>query len=222
MLVGPMAADRLSVLLAEAPGLERASRLAPPRLPVLPALEGVLPDGGLRPGTTTSITGIGATSLALALVAETSKESWVAAVGLPSLGLRAAAELGVELDHLVVVPDPGKKWADILAALVDAFDIVLAHPAPTRTAQRLNARVRERDAVLVAVGPWPESDVRIEGTSQTWHGIDQGHGHLAARSIDVNVTGRRAASRQRKASLWLPDHDGEVTIARNNVVRFAR
>ena len=120
-----MTADRLSVLLAEAPGLERASRLAPPRLPVLPAFEEILPDAALRPGTTLSITGSASTSLALALLARASRESWTAAVGLPSLGLRAATELGVDLDHLVVVAEPGKRSTDVLAAVVDAFDVVL-------------------------------------------------------------------------------------------------
>src|SRR5688500_1530637 len=174
MLGGPMTADRLSVLLAEAPGLERASRLAPPRLPVLPAFEGLLPDGGLRPGTTTSITGIGATSLALSLAARASHDSWVAAVALPSLGLRAATEYGIDLDHLVVVGDPGKQWPDIFAAVVDAFDVVLASPPPTRIAAKLDARVRERDAVLVVVGDWPQADVRIEGAAQAWQGIEHG------------------------------------------------
>ena len=217
-----MTADRLSVLLAEAPGLERASRLAPPRLPVLPAFEEVLPDAGLRPGTTMSLTGVGATSLAVALVARASHESWTAAVGLSSLGLRAATELGVDLEHLVVVADPGKRSTDVLAALVDAFDVVLTCPPPTRSAPKLSARVRERDAVLVVVGSWRESDLRIEGASQTWHGIGRGHGHLSARTIDITVTGRRAASRPHRATLWLPDHDGEVSIVRDNVVRLAR
>src|SRR5919106_1534888 len=101
--------DAVRALLAGSPALQRASRLAPTRLPVLPAFEDILPFGGLRPGTTIGVTGVGATSLALSLVARASRELWTAAVGLPSLGLRAAAELGVDLDHLVVVAEPGKR-----------------------------------------------------------------------------------------------------------------
>ena len=71
----------------------------------------------------------GATSLALALAAGASQAgSWVAAVGLGSLGLVAAAELGVALDRLVLVADPGRErtgWASVVAALVDGFDVVL-------------------------------------------------------------------------------------------------
>src|SRR5262245_32764926 len=65
-------------------------------LPVVDALVPLLPDGGLRRGTTASVTGVGgATSLALALVAGGSAVgSWVAAVGIPALGLAGAGEVG--------------------------------------------------------------------------------------------------------------------------------
>jgi hypothetical protein len=215
--------DRLGALLAENPSLERASRLAPRTLPVLSAFESLLPDAGLRPGTTTSITGVGAISLALSLVARATKDSWTASIGMPALGLRAADELGIDLDRFVVVDDPGKQWIDVLAALVDAFDVVLAHPPPTRHARKVSARVREQDAVLVVIGQWVESDVRIAGGTSQWHGIGRGYGHLEARTIDVTVSGRRAATRPRDATLWLPDPDGNVSLVeRDNVVRLAR
>lgn len=204
---------RLAALLAEAPGLERASQLAPPRLPVLPVFEKILPYGGLRPGTTVGITGVGATSLALALVARSSQESWTAAVGLPALGLPAAGELGVALDRLVAVPDPGTQWTSVLAALVDAFDLVIARPSHDRDARRLSGRVRERDAVLVVIGRWPECDLMLHGTTAMWHGLGRGHGHLRTRSVTVAVGGRGAASRPRHATLWLPDGDGQVSLA---------
>src|SRR5947209_19071245 len=70
-------------------------------LPVLEPLQTVLPDG-LRRGTTIGVRQ--STSLALALVAGASTEgSWLAAVGVSSLGLAAAAELGVDLEHPVVL-----------------------------------------------------------------------------------------------------------------------
>jgi hypothetical protein len=103
------------------------------RLPVLPAFDPLLPATGLRRGTTVAVgaaPGVtGATSLALALAAGASQAgSWVAAVGLGSLGLVAAAELGVALDRLVLVADPGRErtgWASVVAAMVDGFDLVL-------------------------------------------------------------------------------------------------
>ena len=84
--------------------------------------------------------------------------SWVAAVGLGSLGLVAASELGVTFEHLALVADPGREragWASVVAALVDGFDVVLVAAACRLRAadtRRLVARVRERGAVLVAVG----------------------------------------------------------------------
>lgn len=206
---------RVSTLLAETPGLERASKLTPSTLPVPAPFEDVLPARGLQLGTTLGVTGIGATSLALALVAAASKDSWTAVVGFPAMGLHAAGELGVALDRLVVVPDPGESWTPVLAALVDAFDVVLAHPPSVRLNRphRLSARVREQDAVLVVVGRWPGCDVSVAGTSAIWHGIGRGHGHLRTRTLDVMVTGRRAASRQRRTTLWLPDADGNVSRA---------
>jgi hypothetical protein len=209
-----MGTDRVSALLAEAPSLGRASQLDAPRLPVSEVFERLLPDGGLRPGTSTQVCGVGATTLALSLVARASRESWIAAVGVPSVGLRAAAELGVDLDHLVVIDDPGKRWTDVVAAVVDAFDIVLARPQlPGSEARKLAGRIRERDAVFITIGAWPDGDVRIDGSAPRWDGIERGHGHLAARMIDVAVSGRRSAARVQHATMWLPDADGEVRLA---------
>ena len=82
--------------------------------------------------------------------------SWVGVVGVPSLGLAAAAELGVALERLVLVapPAPGE-WATVAATLVDAFDVVLAAP-PRRgglaMGRRLQARVRERGRCCARCG----------------------------------------------------------------------
>jgi hypothetical protein len=226
MLAGSVT-DRVAALLATlpgGPGLERASKLDGPRLPVPTAFERLLPDAGLRPGTSTQVTGVGATTLALSLVSEASHESWVAIVGAPSLGLRAASELGVDLDHVVAISDPGKRWVDVFAAVIDAFDVVVAQPQLSmRDAHRVAGRLRERDAVLVTLGAWTESDVRIETRAPRWEGIGGGHGHLSARAIDVSVSGRRSAARVKTATLWLPNAHGEVELVeRDNVVRLAR
>ena len=204
--------DRVRALLAEAPGLEVASRIAPARMEVPEALESILPFGGLRLGTTVGITGVGATSLALALVSRASAERWTAVVGLSALCLAAAAELSVDLDRLVVVPDPREQWTHTLAAVVDAFDVVLVggqHGAP----RKINARVREQDAVLIAIGGWQESDLSIRCSSARWNGLGDGHGHLRTRTIDVRVDGRGSAARGARSTLVLPDEDGGVSLA---------
>jgi hypothetical protein len=193
------------------------------RLPVLPALEALLPGGGLRRGATVSVGSSvgGATSLALALVAEASQHgSWVAAVGVPSLGLVAADELGVALERLVLVAAPERDaWGGVVAALVDGFDLIVLHAGRTgvRTvdARRLVARARERGAVLVQLGSgWPETaDVQLEVTRARWEGLDDGHGHLQARKVRVAGGGRAEAAQPRRVDLWLPGPGGEVVPA---------
>ena len=202
------------------------------RLPVLPALEGLLPPSGLRRGTTVAVgaqPGVaGATSLALALAAGASQAgSWVAAVGLGELGLVAASEMGVAFERLVVVADPGPDragWTSVVAALVDGFDVVLVaagegaqrrpgagmRPADAR---RLVARVRERGAGLVAVGgelPGERSPLRLTLTAARWQGLGAGWGHLQGRLVTVEAAGRGEAARGRRAELWLPGADGVV------------
>lgn len=199
------------------------------RLPVLAALDGLIPGGGLRRGSTLSVDGPAATSLALAAAAAASQQgAWVAAVGFPSLGLLAAAESGLALERFVLVAAPDTRpgphneettWAAAIAALVDAFEVVLvqaSHRVRPRDARRLVARTRERDAVLVQVGSraWPEgADVTLEVADAAWQGLSKGHGHLRARRVTVVGGGRREAARPRQAELWLPSTEGTVDVA---------
>lgn len=203
------------------------------RLPVLPALEGLLPGAGLRRGATVAVGAAagasGATSLALALVAQASRTgSWVAAVGLPSLGLVAADELGVALERLVLVAAPERDaWGGVVAALVDGFDLVVLHAGRGGIrpvdARRLVARARERGAVLVLLGAgWPDgADVQLEVVRARWEGLDDGHGHLQARKVRVQQGGRGEAARPRQVDLWLPAADGEVALVEPAVLRPA-
>lgn len=206
--------------------LERAARIARPvslageqLLPVLDAFWPLLPDAGLRRGSVVAVEGAAATSLALALAAGASATgSWVGVVGVPSLGLAAAAELGVALDRLVLVapPAPGE-WATVAATMVDAFDVVLAGPprhAGTGVARRLQARVRDRGAVLCTVRASgdTEPDLTLATTAVDWQGLEPGAGYLQARRVEVRATGRRAAARPRMATLWLPDGTGTVRL----------
>lgn len=201
-------------LLEDAAGRARPVTLAGRRVvPVLDPLVPLFPDGGMRRGSTVSVAparGGGATSLALALVAAATRAgSWAAAAGPWSgeLGLVAAAELGVCLERFALVPDLAVHGPAVLAALVDAVDIILVGGAVRPgDARRLTARARERGAVLVAVGDtWPERpDLRLTVTTIRWEGVGQGFGHLRARQVEVAAAGRGAASRRRQVSVWLP------------------
>ena len=189
-------------------------------LPVLPALERLFPAGGLRRGSVVSVAG--STSLALSLLVAASREgSWCAGVGMPSLGLAAAAELGVVLERFPLVSSPARgsgpgSWAWVVAALLDAFDVVLARPPSSggvraADARRLTSRARERGAVLVVSGPWPEGpEVQLEVVGACWEGIGRGHGRLMGRRVEVVAGGRGAAARERTVALWLPHPEGGV------------
>jgi hypothetical protein len=202
-------------------GLVRPTTLARERtLPVLDALAPVVPGGALRRGSTVAVGASpgGATSLALALAAGPSAAgSWTGAVGVPTLGLAAAAELGVALSRLVMVAGPGPaEAATVVATLVDAVDVVLVgdgcriRPADER---RLIARVRERGAVLLWVGrraPGQGADLRLDVVAGRWEGVGDGHGHLRRRRVTVEAGGRREAARPRRVDLWLPAAAGGV------------
>jgi hypothetical protein len=191
-------------------------------LPVLPALRDLLPSGALERGTTVGVTGDAATSLALALIAGPSAAgSWAAVVGVPTLGLAAAAELGVALERLVLVREPEpSSWGTVVAALVGAFDVVMlasTNRVRTTDARRLAARARERGSVLVQLGGVARSglecDVRLTIGEVRWRGLARGHGNVRARRVIVETSGRRRAARPRRVDLWLLDDHGHVAVA---------
>jgi hypothetical protein len=188
-------------------------------LPVPGALGDCFPDRAIRRGTTLGISTVrGGVSLALALAAAiTAGDAWVAAVALPSLGLLAAAELGVKLERLALVPAPGDRWPVVAAALLEGMDLLLLGP-PGRVrpgdARRLVARAREQGAVLAVLEApgsrsWPDGpDLRLSVVNASWEGLGCGHGYLRSRRVEVVTTGRRAAARERRTVLWLPGPAG--------------
>ena len=182
------------------------------------ALADLLPEKGIRRGSTLSVESpCGGCSLVLALLAEvTGGGAWAAAVGLPSLGLVAAAEMGVELRRLALVPEPGERWPAVVAALLDGFDLIVLRPpgrARAADARRLAARVRERGAVMVLLDDplWPETpDVRLAVKRSVWEGLGNSYGRLLSRRVEVVAGGRRLAGRERRRWLWLPGAGGAV------------
>ncbi|MEV7782997.1 hypothetical protein [Kitasatospora sp. NPDC088351] len=183
-------------------------------LPVPPALGAVLPEGGLRRGTAVSVGG-GDAGLLLALAAGVGEAEggWVAAVGLPDLGLAAAAGYGLDLRRLLVADDPGPHWAEVVSVLAGAVELVMLRPdgpvAPSAAA-RLAAVLRRSGCVLLVAGPWPGAVLRVGVRSGRWFGLGDGHGQLTGRQVEVVAEGRGSAVRGRAARLWLPDERGEV------------
>lgn len=196
---------------------EFASRVRPVvlagerRLAVPGPLGAILPGGGLQRGSVVRVEGApgsGATSLLLALLAAgTAAGEWAAAVdGDGVLGGVAAAEAGVALDRLAVVRAvPPALFGRVVATLLDGVTVVGAMvPRGFRLAdaRRLEARARERAAVLVAAGPWPgEAALRLRAEHTSWRGLGQGEGLLIERILRVAVRGRGAAGREQVADL---------------------
>lgn len=204
-------------------------------LPVIDALAPLLPGRGLQRGTVLLVdTGAvrsglpigeeggsghgGATTLSMALVAAASAAgSWCVAIGFGDPGVVTMGELGVDLDHLAIVPRPGHSWAGVTATALDGVDIVvlrLPFPARPAMARNLAARARERRAVLIVLAgekAWPEGpDLLIRVEDGQWTGLGEGHGHLSARRATVMAVGRRAAARPVRCRLWLPGPGGTV------------
>jgi len=229
-------------------------------LPVIPELAVLFPGGGLPRGGTVLLgpsmtpqrlesSGLGRsgptpaeagrvpglTSLLLLLLAGTSSFGyWCAVAGLPELGFAAAAELGVNLDRLVVIPHPGAegRWQSVVATLLETVDLVcLAPEVPVRPAdaRKLVARARERCSTLLVLDPsvpsgvarglltggtvrsgrvmtcWPgPSDLRCAVRESSWSGLDRGYGRLSLRKLEAEVGGRGAATRPRRGLLRLP------------------
>jgi len=205
-------------------------------LAVAPALRPLLPDGGLVRGSVVGCQGTTSVSVALALVAESSAAgAWLAVVGLPTLGLRAASEIGISLERLVMVAEPNDPalqnlpsgtggeaaWANLVSALIDGFDLVLLRSTPrlrAGTARRLQARLQARGGVLVIVGDAGQfgCDLTVDCPEGMWEGLGAGSGRLVRRRLALTARGRRIP-RPRRAELWLPGAGGGIEPVRELV-----
>jgi len=223
-------ADVVRELQARIRGMQRTT-LDTRALPTHPALGELLPGGALAAGGVYAVDN--STTLALGLLQGPSVAgSWCAVVGLPDLGVEAAAGLGLDLERLVLVPHPGEQWLSVVSALIDVVSVVLVKPPAARqgrnrlgdaAASKLASRLRQREAVLVSLGdgsgePWPRTDARLTVTASTWAGIGAGFGHLTARQVTVSSASRSWAGRAKSRRLWLPGPDQQLAavVARDD------
>lgn len=229
--VSPRRADERAALSLLAQRLRPTALAREELLALAPPLAELIGTPGLGRGSTLVVEAApgvsGASSLALCLLAGPAAEgATCAVVGLPGLGLLAAAEFGVVLERLVVVPEPGRRSAAAVAALLEGFDVVLAgFPAglPGATARRLSARAKERRSVLIVAGrgvgapsvsgparSWGEApEARLVAVASTWHaaGAPCGApllGLFADREVEVVARRRRAAPEEVRQRLLLP------------------
>jgi len=200
-----------------------AAKVRPPTLagerllPVTPSLQEILPAGGLQRGSTVVVDAHkvgGATTLAVEMLVGVSVGGfWCAVAGFADLGIVAAAERGIDLARLILVPSlgPPDRWLQVVATLFDAVDAVLLVPRGAvrpSDARRLAARSRERGSVLLVLdqrGDWPgPNDLRCTVVRSEWSGLSKGYGLLTGRRFELEVSGRGAAARPRLAPLQLP------------------
>jgi hypothetical protein len=184
-------------------------------LPVHDSLVGLLPS--IQRGSTIACSGPAGVSLALALASAPSQQgAWVGVAGLPELGISAAVDMGVAVERLVMVTgDPA--WVDVLAAMIDGFDVVVVGRRVGRLAggavRRLQARAQSRGIVMLTVGvPALGADLQVSAEHGAWTGLGNGHGVASGRRLVVEVGGRRV-QRPRRAAMWLPDANGTITPA---------
>lgn len=202
---------RAALARAEAPYTALGDRaFGAPVLPVNPKLAPLLPHGGLRGGSVISLRG--STSVLLLLLAAASRAgSWCALVGMPDIGALAAAEAGVQLSKLALIPQPNGQTAQVVASLLDGIDLVVLGPRvcdgtwlTAGDQRRLTARAKERGAVLIAVGQWPGAEVQLQTEPPQWRGLHTGFGYLASQELTVTRAGRGSAKRPMSVRLTLP------------------
>lgn len=215
----------ISALRAGIPAVMAHERLLPVH-PVLAPLFGVAPgEPGLVRGHTVVCSGSAAMSCALAVMAAPTRAgSWAGVVGLPSVGVAAAAELGVELSRTIFVADTSTSsktssdMAAILSALIDGVEVlVLSRRVVAAVSdgvmRKLHTRMQSRGSVLVLVGD-PGSisaDVRVNASTVMWEGVGAGNGHLQRRRVNIELDARRRG-RPTRADVWLPDQHGGLSV----------
>ncbi len=179
-----MGADRKAT---EGPALALDDSL----LPLLPR--------GLRKGQVIAVEG--STSLVLALVARASGDgAWTAMVGMPHVGVLAAARRGIDLARVALIPYPGVQAPATLGVCIDDMDVVMVgHGLALSDAdrRRLAARARERGCVVVAAGSWPGAHVQLTVEKSRWSGLGAGEGRLRERDVTVAIAGRSTGTARR-------------------------
>ena len=190
-------------------------------LPVPPALATVIPHGALRRGSTVAVTG--SLSLLLHLAASlTGEGAWTALVAQPDLGLAAAVDAGIDPARCVVVSHPGPDAPDVLAALIDGFDVVVVGECTAlreRDRRSLSTRVRHRGATLLSTVTWPGADVVLDVTQRLSQGLNGGGGHLQAEHLHVTGHSRGMAPGAR-VMIQISGENG-VELPHNSRTRLA-
>lgn len=179
--------------------------------PVPDALQGLLPQGGLLTGTVYTVSP--SPSLIFALMSAVSQRGgWCAAVGMPTLGLEAAASFGMDLSRLILVPEPAERWLAVVSALAEVVPLIAVHPGSRlrdADAARLAARLRDRGCTLLTTSTWPQGEGLISLHDPHWEGLGEGWGLLSERTVTVTAQ-TRSAPQPKSLRVRLPDDLGQI------------
>jgi hypothetical protein len=86
---------------------------------------------------------------------------------LPEIGVVAAAERGVNLDRIALVPNSGAEVVAAVSALIDGFDLVVLGFAAARGIRpKSPAEARS----CWPLGTWPGTDLELRVSKRWWHG----------------------------------------------------
>ncbi|GAA0995213.1 hypothetical protein GCM10009563_13620 [Subtercola frigoramans] len=202
----------------------QSTKLETRSLNTSPAFASLLPGGALKAGAAYSVEGSHALVMAL-MTGPSAAGAWCGVIGLPDFGAEAASRSGIDLERLVLVPHPGEQWLAVASAVIDVVTVVVTVTPPRLSdsvVARLTARIRQREATLIVLGGWPQSEATLRITASQWGGIGQGHGHLASRQVTVSSAGRAFRGQKRTARLWLPDSSEQVRVAEQGRVAESR
>ncbi|KJQ54854.1 hypothetical protein [Microbacterium sp. SA39] len=187
-------------------------------LPIDPSLAALLPEEGLQTGTAYTVSPSPGLVLAL-LSAASRKGHWCAVVGMPTLGVEAAAAFGIDLARLILVPEPGERWLAATSALAEVVPLIVVNPgsrARDADVSRLSARLRDRGCTLLvtesAASQWPQSEGTIRIHDPHWHGLGAGWGLLSDCTVTVTATTRHSP-RPTSVRVQLPGGHGAVEAA---------
>lgn len=162
-------------------------------LPTPQSLKPLLPGGAVRKGAAISVQG--SLHLALSFMHEISQSgAWCGVIGVPNLSVEAAAQTGLNLERLVLVPTPGKHMLGVAGMLSEVLTALVLAPATAPAPgeiERLNARLRDHGTALVILGNWPRSDISLQVTGSRWGGLESGYGMLRTHELSVRSTDRR-------------------------------
>jgi hypothetical protein len=207
--------ERMPSGLETTTGEMSGASAGPGVLPVAAALRDLLPRGGLARGSVVSVPEFGLLSLALAAGAS-ADGAWCGVAGIPEAGILAGVGLGLDPERVLLVPELGPAWPQVVASLLDGCELVLVRPpsrASAQVRQRIEATLRRQRGVLLVAGDWPGAQARLRVAAQGWTGLGDGHGRLRACCAEVFADGRGEAARARTCWLWLPAEDGRVAVA---------